>query len=314
MRDARARRPARARQRRLDRARARRQRHRRGRRPDRGAQAHRAEPGRAVPVPQGEDGVVLGEPGAAVLPLLRLQGRRRRVPLRAGDGEGGLRRGGRDPEPARGHPGAGARGEARRQRRARAAARGARGRGAGVRAVARAIPAAARRRAPTSSGAAWPARRSAPSGWGSRPRAGRTWSSACAGASPTTRWCRRAGGAARERARRPLRPLPQPAHGAAGGPGRAGRRLRRARAGRGGQAQVPELARDAGVPQGLVPVRPRPGAPAGRARRGDDRGRGLLRRHRPAPGGAREHRGDLGHGAHRRPGAAAQAASCRASC
>ena len=66
--------------------------HRRGR-----LRAHRpAAPGRALrrplPLPRGADALVLGRPAGEALLLLRLRGRRRRVPLRRGEGGAGVHR------------------------------------------------------------------------------------------------------------------------------------------------------------------------------------------------------------------------------
>ena len=168
---------------------------------------------------------------APVLSLLQLQGRRRRLQVRAGDREGRLPRGGRAAEPARraSRCPSGAAGE---RGSARAAARGARGGGDRVRAVARRPATRRARRAPTSSarGITRETHR-ARSGSGWRRRAGRTWSQRLRGrASARTCWSQAGLAARRDGGARRLRPLPQPAHGAAGRAGRRGGRFRRARA------------------------------------------------------------------------------------
>ena len=192
-----------------------------------------------------------------------------RVPLRAGDREAGVRRGG-----------AGARralraSRCRRPRREDAArgpaARGARGRGgvlsphaSGIRDTGRDARAYLAAR-----GLARRDRWRASARAGAR-RAGTTWRSAWCRASARRRCSRPGWCSARER-RGGLRPLPR-----TGSWCRCGCRRAR-RIGFGGRAlgdedaQVPELARDAGLPQGDVPLRARPGAAGDPRRRGGGR-------------------------------------------
>ena len=114
--------------------------------------------------------------------------------------------------------------------------------------------------------------------------------------------------AGRGRRAAPLRPLPRPDHVPDPQPQGRGHRLRRAGAGQ-GRAEIPELARDAGLPEGpraLRPVRGARGDPPARLhpdhRRLHGRGRaGAARR------GQRG--GDAGHRLHRRP--CGQAAALR---
>ena len=105
------------------------------------------------------------------------------------------------------------------------------------------------------------------------------------------------------------RPLPRPADVPAARRPRPGRRLRRppAAAVR-GRAEVPELARGAGLAQGRHPVRPRPGQAGDRPARPGDRRRGLHRRPRDGAGGDPERRRLDGHVADRAAAARAAAA------
>ena len=83
-----------------------------------------------------------------------------------------------------------------------------------------------------------------------------------------------------------LRPLPPAHHVPAVRPARARARLRRARDGRRPEAEVPQLVRRPGLPQGPPPLRRRHRADAGDQGGRGDRRRGLHRRHRDAPGRA----------------------------
>ena len=83
---------------------------------------------------------------------------------------------------------------------------------------------------------------------------------------------------------------------------RPGARLRRARAARGPAAEVRQLARDRGLPQGPLAVRHRPRPPARDARGPGDRGRGLHGRDRAPPGRHPQRRRLDGHRAHGRAG------------
>ena len=110
---------------------------------------------------------------------------------------------------------------------------------------------------------------------------------------------RQAGRGRQRGGREALRPLPRPRD--VPDPLGAGRgdRLRRARH-RPGRAQVPQLARDAGIQQGARALRPlrRPQRdPPARLRAG---GRGLHGRGRSRAERLRQRRGDAGHGLHRR--------------
>ncbi|BAS28311.1 pyruvate phosphate dikinase [Limnochorda pilosa] len=84
-------------------------RHRRGHRGPRRAPAAGPEPHRPLPLPPGEDAVVLGQLRGAVLPLLRVRGRGGRLSLSYDAGRHRLPRGGAAPRPpggrARGRPG-----------------------------------------------------------------------------------------------------------------------------------------------------------------------------------------------------------------
>ena len=103
-----------------------------------------------------------------------------------------------------------------------------------------------------------------------------------------------------------LRPLPRPDHVSDPlGPGR-GDRLRRPRP-RPRRAEIPQLARDAGLQQGPRAVRPVRGAHRDPPARLRARRRGLHGRRRPRPGRLRERGGDARHRVHGRARAKAGA-------
>jgi hypothetical protein len=111
-----------------------------------------------------------------------------------------------------------------------------------------------------------------------------------------------------------LRPLPPADHVPAVRRPRARARLRRAGDGRRPEAEVPELLRQRGLPQGPHGVRGRH-RPRGRGEgeRGRRR-RGLHRRHRHAPGRPAQHGRAHGHRDDRRAGGASSRASRRRCC
>ncbi|CAA9502813.1 MAG: DNA primase, partial [uncultured Solirubrobacteraceae bacterium] len=259
----------------------------------------------AVPLPRGAHPVLRDRPRPEGLPLLRLPGRGRRLHLRAGDGGPGLRR-------RAGVPGRPLR------RAARAGGRGPRG-----------------RRAPSAPGA--PARaaradghllRPLPvglGGGGPRPRVPGLAGARGGGAADVPRRLRalalrrgvdgeQARGLLRPRVlrrgarpalevqRRGHRPVPPADRLPPLRPARAGPGLRGAGARGRPAAQVPQLLRQRGLPQGAPRVRrghrPGPRDPGGQRRAV----RGLHGRHRAAPGGAAQRGRPHGDGAHGRAG------------
>ena len=124
----------------------------------------------------------------------------------------------------------------------------------------------------------------------------------------------RRGGArhpARGQQPRALRPLPRPRDVSHQRPARPRDRLRRPRHGR-GRAQVPQLARDAAVPQGRQPLLPRPRAAGRDQGPAGHRGRRLHGRDRAARRGLHRRGGAARHGADRRPARRAVEARRRA--
>ncbi|MEY3073142.1 MAG: hypothetical protein RLZZ353_1338 [Actinomycetota bacterium] len=119
-----------------------------------------------------------------------------------------------------------------------------------------------------------------------------------------------------QRSGRAARPVPRPDrvpdHGRARGcdrvrwPHPARRRPRRLRT-----AEVPQLARDAAVPEVARPLRRAPGPPGHRRPRAGARLRGLHRRHRASSGGVRERRRDLRDRRRRRAPARTRAVRAR---
>src|SRR5205809_4978058 len=240
----------------------------RARQPERGglrggrAPPPRPQRGRALPVPRRKDALVHGERGARLLPLLRLRRARRRVRLRDEDPVAHLPRGGApDRRPLR-RAAAGGGGGARPA--PRTADRGERGGGGvlpGRAARPRRRPRArlpARARPLRGADRALRARLGAGRGRGARAPPAHEGRAArgCA-----DRRARHAARPARGR-RRCARPLPGADHVPDHGHERQGDRLRRpypARAAgeRRAAAQVPQLCRVAGLPQGPHALRPR---------------------------------------------------------
>ena len=263
-----------------------------------------------VPVPRRAHALVLGRPDREALLLLRLPGGRQHLHLPRGEGGPRLPRRGRT-----------ARGPLRRRARVRhrrPAATSAAARASGCSSCSPKTATFYARYLWDSEEAAARARPT----WRARPRprgaeefgvgyAPSAWDRVLMSAQQagfTEQELQAAGLAAAGQAGRHLRPLPGPDHVPAARRPRPGARLRRARDARRPAAEVRELVREAGLPQGPLAVRAGPRAAARDARRAGARGRGLHRRAGPAPGRFSQRGRVDGHGAHRRAGGRAGAA------